>query len=105
MEEILLHLLALFFGGILGFLFFGGLWFTVRKAMESKVPALWFFSSILLRMGAVLIGFYWVVQSTHWINVLVCLLGFVLARLMVVQLTKAYDLRRLEPKMKGDHEA
>ena len=51
--------------GLLGAFFFGGLWWTVRRAISSDQPALWFFGSLLLRMGITLVGFYFVGQE-HW---------------------------------------
>ena len=56
-----LHLvLAWLAGRLLGAIFFGGLWWTVRKGVSSNAPALWFFGSLLLRMSIVLAGFYFV---------------------------------------------
>jgi len=52
-------------GGVgLGAVFFGGLWWTVRGCTSYKQPALWFFGSLLLRMGITLAGFY-VVSNHH----------------------------------------
>ncbi len=45
-------------GLLLGATFFGGLWWTVRKGLTAKQPALWFLGSTLLRMGIALVGFY-----------------------------------------------
>ena len=45
--------LALADGLVLGAVFFGGLWWTVRKGVSSKQPALWFLGSLLLRTGIV----------------------------------------------------
>ena len=52
--------LALWRALVLGAVFFGGLWWTVRKGVSSTQPALWFFGSLLLRMSIVLAGFYFV---------------------------------------------
>ncbi len=49
MNEILTLVLALVTGVLLGTLFFGGLWWTVRKGVSSKQPAFWFFGSLLLQ--------------------------------------------------------
>ena len=76
---------ALVTGVLLGVMFFGGLWWTVRKGFSSKQPALWFFGSLLLRISIALAGFYFV-SGGHWERLLVCLLGFVLARLIVMRL-------------------
>ena len=49
---------ALGAGVLLGALFFGGLWWTVREGLSSKRVAMWFLGSLLLRMGVTLAGFY-----------------------------------------------
>ena len=74
-------------GVLLGGFFFGGLWWTVRKAVSSRQPALWFLGSMLLRTGIVLPGFY-VVSGGDWKRLLASLLGFVIARLIVTRLTR-----------------
>ena len=48
-------------------------------------PALWFLGSLLLRMGIALAGFYFVAGG-DWERLLPCLLGFVVARLVVTWL-------------------
>src|ERR1035437_9828967 len=82
MNEFLTLALALVAGLLLGAIFFGGLWWTVRKGVSSKQPALWFFGSLLLRMSIALAGFYFVGRG-HWERLLLCLLGFVMARFIV----------------------
>jgi F1F0 ATPase subunit 2 len=77
-------------GVLLGAIFFGGLWWTVRKGVSSKRPALWFFGSLLLRTSIALAGFYFIGRG-HWERIVVCLLGFVLARLIVTRLTGAVE--------------
>ena len=86
MNEALSLAPAMVTGVLLGVMFFGGLWWTVRKGFSSKQPALWFFGSLLLRISIALAGFYFV-SGGHWERLLVCLLGFVLARLIVMRLT------------------
>jgi F1F0 ATPase subunit 2 len=86
MNETLTLALALVAGVGLGAIFFGGLWWTVRKGLASKQPALWFFCSLLLRMSIVLAGLYFVGLG-HWPRLVICLLGFVLARFVVQYLT------------------
>jgi F1F0 ATPase subunit 2 len=87
MNEILHVLPALIAGMLLGAMFFGGLWWTVRKGVSSTRPALWFFGSLLLRTSMTLVGFY-VVSDGHWERLLVCLLGFTIARLIATRLTR-----------------
>ena len=86
MNEALSLAPAMVTGVLLGVMFFGGLWWTIRKSVSFKRPAVWFFGSLLLRMGIALAGFYFV-SGGHWEWLLVCLLGFVLARLIVTRLT------------------
>lgn len=72
---------ALLAGLALGAMFFGGLYWTIQQAASSKVPVLWFVGSLVLRMSSTLAGFY-LVGHDHWQRLLVCLLGFSLARLI-----------------------
>ena len=87
MPEALAPILSLTAGALLGALFFGGLWWTVHKGLSSKRPALWFLDSLLLRMSIALAGFYFVTRG-HWSRLLLCLVGFVMARLLVTRLTR-----------------
>src|SRR5271157_702187 len=89
MSDLIALALALFAGALLGVFFFGGLWWTVQKGVTSERPALWFLGSLLLRTAVILVGFYFVSQG-HWSRLVACLLGFVVARVIVVrQLTHA----------------
>ena len=87
MIEILSLVPALVAGMVLGVMFFGGLWWTVRTGVSSPRPALWFVGSLLLRMSIALTGLY-VVSGGHWDRLLVCLCGFAIARLIVMRLTR-----------------
>ncbi len=75
---------ALFAGALLGAFFFAGLWWTVQKGVTSERPALWFVGSLLLRTFMVLAGFY-LVSRNHWSRLVMCLLGFLIARAIVVR--------------------
>ena len=86
MNEALTLVLAWLVGGVLGAVFFGGLWWTVRRGLSSRRPALWFLGSLLVRMTIALTGFYFT-SGGHWERLLACLLGFVLARPIVTWLT------------------
>jgi F1F0 ATPase subunit 2 len=46
--------------------------------------------SLLLRTGLAMAGFYFIGRG-HWERLLVCLLGFVMARLIVMRLTRAAE--------------
>ena len=84
-------------GLTLGILFFGGLWFTVKKALTSKKPALWFVGSLILRLGITLLGFYYITME-DWRRLLLCLFGFLIARFMVMRYTKHKDETQIENK-------
>jgi F1F0 ATPase subunit 2 len=79
--------LAVAAGVLLGAIFFGGLWWTVIRAVSYQRPALWFFGSMLARTSITLAGFYFV-GGKDWERWLLCLLGFVLARIVVKWLTR-----------------
>jgi F1F0 ATPase subunit 2 len=93
MNEALTLVLAWLGGVVLGALFFGGLWWTVRKGTSARQPALWFLGSLLLRMNTALAGFYFI-SGGHWERLLVCFLGFALARPIVTQVTEASETAR-----------
>ena len=85
MSETLALILALLAGTLLGMVFFGGLWWTIQRGISSKQPAVLFFFSLLLRTGIALAGFYFVGRG-DWRRVLACLVGFLLARILVTWL-------------------
>jgi F1F0 ATPase subunit 2 len=82
---------TLFFAGfaglLLGGIFFGGLWWTVRHGVTAKQPGVWFLGSMMVRMTIVMAGFYFVGDG-QWQRVLGCLIGFMVARPIVVWLTR-----------------
>jgi F1F0 ATPase subunit 2 len=85
MNEALMPGLAGVAGLLLGAVFFGGLWWTVRKGVSSQRQALWFLGSFVLRSLVVVTGFH-VVSDGHWQRLLACLFGFAVARLIVIWL-------------------
>lgn len=96
MNETLIQTLAWLEGWALGVIFFGGLWWTVRKGISSHTPALWFLGSLLLRMSVTLAGFYFIGRG-NWKRLLLCLLGFVMARLVVTWLTRLSGVNQSHP--------
>ncbi len=102
MNEVLRLILPLIAGVLLGAMFFGGLWWTVRKGVSSQRPALWFFGSSLLRMSIALAGFYFV-SGGHWERLLLCLLGFVMTRLVVTWLTPPPGENQTGPAQEASH--
>ena len=88
MNETLPLILSAVAGVLLGVIFFGGLWWTVRRGAVSPRPAWWFLGSALLRMSIALAGFY-LVADNRWQRLAACLIGFILARLVVTRLTRS----------------
>ena len=87
MTEAASFLMALLAGLALGIVFFGGLWWTVRRGLSSQQAGLWFSASLLLRTGITVTGFYFVSQG-EWPRLLACLLGFLLGRISVTRWTR-----------------
>jgi F1F0 ATPase subunit 2 len=102
MTEILPMAAAWAAGLLLGAVFFGGLWWTIVRGVSSPRPALWFIGSKLLRMAIVLVGFY-LVGRDRWERWLICLLGFVLARLVAWRLTRLRAQGRTTPEPEASY--
>jgi len=86
MTEFLILSLCWLSGVFLGAIFFGGLWWTVQRALSSPRPALWFLGSLILRTAIVLGGFS-LLLGPHWQRMIVCLIGFTMARFAIVWIT------------------
>ena len=94
MNDIVYMILAFIGGLLLGTIFFGGLWFTVRKLVISKIPALWFLGSFILRVSITLIGFYYISYGS-WQRLLICVAGFITARYSVIYFTKSNNQKQV----------
>jgi F1F0 ATPase subunit 2 len=77
-------------GLVLGAIFFGGLWWTLRKSLESARPAPWLLGSLLVRMGLLLLGLY-LVSDGHWERLLAALIGVIGARALLLRYTRPAD--------------
>lgn len=88
MSELWSPALAVAAGILLGVIFFGGLWWTVRRGISSRRAGLWFMGSMLLRIGVVTTGFYFLLglPGDGWKTLLAALLGFIIARLAATRL-------------------
>ena len=84
MTNELLHYFPVFAGGLLlGIVFFGGLWLTVRRLPHTTHPATVFLSSALIRIAVVVTG-VWLLTKGNALSVGVCLLGFLTIRILTV---------------------
>jgi F1F0 ATPase subunit 2 len=78
-------------GLALGALFFGGLWFTVRRGVTSRLAPLWFFVSLLVRLAIALAVFSWIGREQP-ARLVGALLGFIIARFIVLRATRTMPL-------------
>lgn len=104
MNEIIYMVFVFTAGVFLGILFFGGLWFTVKKAVTSKRPALWLIGSFIIRVSSTLVGFYYLSQGS-WKNLLISVLGFIIARSIIIYFTKSNEEKTIQLKKQSSHEA
>lgn len=87
MSEIWLLIWPIFAGLLLGIIFFGGLWWTVRKGLKSTQPALWFMISLMMRTGITISGFYFI-GGQSWQKLVLMLIGFIISRWGISYLTR-----------------
>jgi F1F0 ATPase subunit 2 len=71
-------------GLLLGAIFFGGLWLTVRALPTAKYPTALAVGSFWGRTAVVVAGFV-LVFSRGWENALICVVGFLLARFLMTR--------------------
>lgn len=86
-ESLMLLAVSLLAGIAVGALFFGGLWWTTQKILAPGQPALWFVGSFFVRTSITLAVFYEAARG-DWQRLLICVLGFFLARMAVIRLTR-----------------
>lgn len=74
----------LLWGGMLGLMYFGGLWLTVSRLSDVKNQPVWMLSSFVLRNLLAVAGFYPVVLQ-GWRLTLLCLAGFIIVRFIFIR--------------------
>ena len=83
MIDHILFILSAFVPGVaLGSFYFGSLWMTVRQLPTTAYPTRLFIGSWLCRIIITLLGFY-LVMNGQWQRALICLGGFVTARIVL----------------------
>jgi F1F0 ATPase subunit 2 len=80
--------LAFLSGVGIGFFYFGGLWWTVRRLPHTARPTLLSMGSFIPRVLVTLTALYFVMSGEAW-RLVVCLIGFTVARIGLI--------RRLRP--------
>lgn len=74
-------------GAGLGLLFYGSLWYTVRRLTTTRRPALLLVGSLAVRTGLALLGLFLLMGGTrgHWERLLAACVGFLLARVWLTR--------------------
>ena len=72
-------------GALLAALYLISLWFTVRGIRRGRHPALWLLTSLILRMGLLVIVFYFIVGDGQWERLLAALAGFITLRTITLR--------------------
>lgn len=83
-------IIPLLIGFTMGFMYFAGLWLTVKKMNTVTHPLLWMFSSFIVRIGILSIVFYSLLME-NWISLAVALIGFLIARTVYIQRFKQVE--------------
>ncbi|MCU0580301.1 MAG: ATP synthase subunit I [Desulfobacterota bacterium] len=76
--------LALAGGFLAGGLYFGGLWWTTRRVLQARRPAVFLLASYLVRAALALALFYFFMDGSG-LKLLVCLGGFLFMRLALTR--------------------
>ena len=98
-----LSLLLCFLSGcILGAIFFAGLWWTVQKGLVSNQPALWFLGSLMVRVVVVVAGLV-LISGGQWERLLTCMVGFLVARVVVIRTTRPRAVIQVESTREVNH--
>ncbi|HAE62172.1 MAG TPA: ATP synthase subunit I [Eubacteriaceae bacterium] len=80
-------LIAFIVGGLLGFIFFGGLYLSVTMLNKLKYPALFMSASLIIRMVILLAGIYFI-SSGNGYNMIAALSGVVIVRVAMTNSIK-----------------
>lgn len=82
-------IIAMIIGIGMGFFYFGGLWLTVKRVTNSQQRVLLVIGSFIVRNAVCAVILWLLARGGNWQRVIVCLLGFVIARTFLI--------RRLRP--------
>jgi F1F0 ATPase subunit 2 len=85
MNDLSMILLMFLAGGVMGFAYFTGLWFTVRRLHNQRRPAIWLATSFFIRLGLVIVALYWLLAIGRWEYVVAALAGFLLLRSLTIK--------------------
>lgn len=98
-----LHLaVAVIAGGLLGGLYFGGLWWTVRRMPSVAHPLNLYFVSMVVRLAVLLVSWYGVLAYFGFPPLLASIAGFITIRFVILRILGQTPLTELSsPKVSG----
>lgn len=76
-------IISFFIGLFLGVLYFGGLYFSTQKFSDVKSPALFMILSLVIRMGILIGGFYYL-SKLGYKNIFIGFIAVMLVRFIMV---------------------
>lgn len=85
-------IIAACLGMVLGGIYFGGLWLTLRSATRGRQPGLIMLTSLFLRLALVGAGLYFMADG-HWQRYAAALPGLLLARWICLRTLAAEEVR------------
>lgn len=71
-------------GVVLAAVYFGGLWWTVRRLPNARRPAIVYFSSLALRLAILLSGACWALSALDAGQLIACFIAFLAGRNLLV---------------------
>jgi F1F0 ATPase subunit 2 len=75
-------------GSLLGAIYFGGLWWTVRKIHQSQRPLSLYFGSLFARLAVVLGGLFLMLKTCDWPALVAAMVGFLVVRAASVRFAR-----------------
>lgn len=98
-NDLFVLLLMAIAGALLAAVYLAGLWVTVRRLHRYQHPALLLVTSIIMRMGLVVVGFLFILGDRHWQHLLAALAGFLTLRTLAIR-----RVRRRLPEARSEKE-
>ncbi len=80
-------IVAFLVGVALGAFYFGSLWWVVQQAADAQRPEFLLLAGFAVRAAVTLTGFF-IVMGGRWERIVACMIGFLLARTVLVQLLR-----------------
>ena len=88
---IIIHYITwLIIGFLLGVFYFGGLWWTTKKIITAKRPAILLMGSFFVRVMTVLYVLY-IFADSNFMNILTIMIGFMGSRFIIASYIKSKE--------------